>query len=421
MVNIVFISPCAVASGNKTTTDRLLSIFAERLGHSVIHVRATEAAADKLHTDNTTKRVNSATKIRTLWKSVDLCIALHAYRCAALLLDDDHDVGNNNSATASSSCTLVPLIVIFGGTDVNEMSSDPERMARMTAVIQRSAALVCFSVPLRDKASILWPNAVSKMHIIAQSVAVPDDYRLRIGSSSGIRTSDHFALCCSWSTPTDSVQLNQQCLLKDPSSSSIPSVCDCQMLHSMFSTPTVEQPKLFVLPAGLRAVKDPLFLCEAMTQWHDHDPQVFLVIVGPGIEGSITNEIHKWSNHQGIIYIPIMNQNCLYKLISSALCIAVINSSRSEGQPQAILEAMSIGKPVLVRNISGNTAVVTHRKTGLVYSTAEEFILQANELLVSTTLSSNLISEGLEYINTNHNIEKETLGYNSIISSLLLT
>ena len=41
---------------------------------------------------------------------------------------------------------------------------------------------------------------------------------------------------------------------------------------------------MFLLPAGWRAVKDPLYLREAFEEWHATDPRVVLVLIGPALE-----------------------------------------------------------------------------------------------------------------------------------------
>jgi len=41
---------------------------------------------------------------------------------------------------------------------------------------------------------------------------------------------------------------------------------------------------IFLLPAGWRAVKDPLYLRATFEEWHAVDPRVRLVLVGPALE-----------------------------------------------------------------------------------------------------------------------------------------
>jgi glycosyltransferase involved in cell wall biosynthesis len=50
----------------------------------------------------------------------------------------------------------------------------------------------------------------------------------------------------------------------------------------------------------------------------------------------------------------------------------VLNSSISEGMPNAVMEAMTLGTPVVVRQNSGNCALVQHGITGTVYTTAKQ-------------------------------------------------
>ncbi|MEM7382413.1 MAG: glycosyltransferase, partial [Bacteroidota bacterium] len=53
------------------------------------------------------------------------------------------------------------------------------------------------------------------------------------------------------------------------------------------------------------------------------------------------------------------------KMVGTAL---MISTSRWEGLPYALLEAMSLGIPVLASNVTGNSEVVTHGQNGYLYT-----------------------------------------------------
>jgi glycosyltransferase involved in cell wall biosynthesis len=82
-------------------------------------------------------------------------------------------------------------------------------------------------------------------------------------------------------------------------------------------------------------------------------------------------------------------------------------TSLTESSPNAIIEAMSLGKPVVATAVGGVTEVITHRKSGILispsdYTTLSEVIL---ELLDSPSLRSDLGIKAKEKVLTEHNFE----------------
>ncbi|XP_069894072.1 glycosyltransferase 1 domain-containing protein 1-like, partial [Dipodomys merriami] len=124
---------------------------------------------------------------------------------------------------------------------------------------------------------------------------------------------------------------------------------------------------VFLLICGLRQVKDPLFLVDAFSEWHEEEPGVYLVIVGPEVDPEFTREVKaRVKRASGVRLVGEMSQGDLHAAMKN--CFALVNSSLSEGMSAAILEAMDLEVPVLARNIPGNAAVVEHEVTGLLFS-----------------------------------------------------
>ena len=59
----------------------------------------------------------------------------------------------------------------------------------------------------------------------------------------------------------------------------------------------------------------------------------------------------------------------------------VLNNSQTEGLANTLLEAATIGIPILARNIPGNAAVVKHNINGLLYNDEDEFVQLALQLI----------------------------------------
>ena len=59
----------------------------------------------------------------------------------------------------------------------------------------------------------------------------------------------------------------------------------------------------------------------------------------------------------------------------------ILNHSVSEGMSNALIEALAVGRPVLARNIPGNTEILLPEKTCMIYDTDQEFIESALRFL----------------------------------------
>ncbi|KAI8507206.1 glycosyltransferase 1 [Branchiostoma belcheri] len=111
----------------------------------------------------------------------------------------------------------------------------------------------------------------------------------------------------------------------------------------------------------------------------------------------------------GILLLPPLPQADLHTLMLHTC--AVVNSSVSEGMSTAILEAMCLGVPVIARNIAGNAAIITHKETGLLYNSPEEFVSEAKYLLSDEDLCKTITAKAQDYVHMHHSgeAEKQTL------------
>jgi glycosyltransferase involved in cell wall biosynthesis len=158
----------------------------------------------------------------------------------------------------------------------------------------------------------------------------------------------------------------------------------------------------FLLPAGIRLVKNIPFAIKALKKLHEKYPFTRLLIVGPIIEtdeAEIVKELlaenKTWAEYIG--QIPHCEMGGLYKNAD-----AVLNTSHSEGQSTAIIEAMGAGLPVLVSANDGNLSLVTHGETGFVYHDEAEFLLYAQQLITQVNVRNALGERGQQYISV-HN------------------
>lgn len=141
-----------------------------------------------------------------------------------------------------------------------------------------------------------------------------------------------------------------------------------------------EEKTLFLCPAGLRPVKGVLELLEMFDQVAAESSDFHLAFCGPILDEAYSNRFLKalskrpWASYLGAIPSEFMT--------SAMRCADIIlNNSQTEGLANALLEAATIGIPILAKEIPGNAAVVTHGINGLLYNDKAGFSGYALQLL----------------------------------------
>lgn len=141
------------------------------------------------------------------------------------------------------------------------------------------------------------------------------------------------------------------------------------------------QRPLFLCPAGLRPVKgllELLGMCARLVAGGGSPLQ--LAFCGPPLDPDYSRQLlvaveqQPWAYYLGTIDPQAM---------ASAMRGAdvIVNNSQSEGLANALLEAATLGLPILARNIPGNAALVRHKVNGLLYADEMEFARYARQLL----------------------------------------
>lgn len=96
-------------------------------------------------------------------------------------------------------------------------------------------------------------------------------------------------------------------------------------------------------------------------------------------------------------------------------CQIFISTSRWEGMPVAVLEALAAGMVVLARDCSGNRDVIRHGENGLLYRTAGEAEAHLGRLLAEPAYAEKLAAPGPEeirrYFMPAHYAERLALAY----------
>ncbi|XP_060105446.1 glycosyltransferase 1 domain-containing protein 1 [Heteronotia binoei] len=287
-------------------------------------------------------------------KNFEAALGIHVYKAGRLLQG-----------------SRVPFGIIFGGTDVNEDAKCDEKSRVMAAILDEARFAVSFTEAMKETAAACWPHIRSKIHV----------------QSQGIVTVHNAAF--NWKKFLQSADILQ----------------DSTNLH------------LFLLICGLRRVKDPLYLVDAFSDWHQKERTVHLVIIGPAVDPVFAEEVkEKVQRADGVHLLPAIPQEDLHAITRN--CFAVVNSSVSEGMSAAILEAMDLKVPVLARNIPGNAAIITHKATGLLYSSPQEFIQLSQSLIDDPSLKRELVARAKEYITQHHSWDQEREAYQNLVLKL---
>jgi glycosyltransferase involved in cell wall biosynthesis len=331
------LSSLTEATGNAVTANRLLCHLEKRFSS----VRLVDANAS----------TPGSLRSTVVDGEVDLVVAVHAYRSGRLLLELPRSVHT---------------IIVLGGTDVNEALAPPplrpgweDARAVTLAALTRADAVVAFGPPLASRFRGFvcgTPALCAKLVVIGQAAVGGEE------GSSDLRA----------------------------------------VLGVLPDTP------LLLLVAGFRPVKRPLFLLPALAALradaHPRCSSAALVIVGPPLDADTTlavahasgaaclfavaglpappDSLGQYGGRDGLYCLPPVPHATL--LAWTAQADVALNSSDSEGESNALLEAAALGTPRVARWCEGNAALITHGVTGLLFHSAEEAVGSIRSLLVPT-------------------------------------
>jgi glycosyltransferase involved in cell wall biosynthesis len=261
--------------------------------------------------------------------------------------------------------TGLPYVVVFGGTDLNEYAFDPETYAVMTAAVDGAAALVAFTDNFMHRCLTLWPHVEDKLWQIPQGVRTLPPTSFSLAGRLGVDEGD----------------------------------------------------RVLLLPAGLRPIKDPMMLFRCVIEWHAEDPRVHLAIAGSSYDEDYEDLIRRrCATSPALHLLGALSPADLQTAMRQSA--AVLNTSLSECSPNALLEAMRLRRPVLARNIPGNTCIVHHELTGLTFSDAADFRRQAQRVLDDELYADRLTCHALAYVNRVHSMERECAAYGGLLDRL---
>ncbi|MGM0847052.1 MAG: glycosyltransferase [Bacillota bacterium] len=255
-----------------------------------------------------------------------------------------------------------PFVITMTGTDLNHDLYDERRREIVIGCLEEAAAITVFDREAKETLIREIGNIETKIHVIHQG-------------TSSLQTSD--------------IHISKE-----------------------------ENTFLFVLPAGIRKIKNIPFAIHALEKLHNQFTHIRLLLVGPVIEqdeGELIEKLTKkndWISYIG--QLPHQQMGAVYEHGD-----VVLNTSFSEGQPAAILEAMEKGLPVIASDNSGNRNILSHGNTGFLYTNESEFLDYAETLLNNNELRVKFGNAAKSYILHNHSREYETNTLLSIYEQVL--
>jgi L-malate glycosyltransferase len=175
----------------------------------------------------------------------------------------------------------------------------------------------------------------------------------------------------------------------------------------------------FLLPAGLRSVKNVLFPLQPLANLHAVYPGIRLLLVGPVLDAAYAAEVMEaLERYPFARYLGTVGHDAMGDLYRAA--DVVLNSSLIEGgMANSVLEALAYGKALLVTDIEGNRSIIKDCATGLLYRDAAEFCRKAEHLVTDAPLREKLGNNGRTLVRDKYPPEREAHSYLELYQSIL--
>lgn len=280
------------------------------------------------------------------------------------LLHAFHGYLGGRMGHALSQALDIPYLVTLTGTDVYHALCD-QRSLDMHAALRGAARLVAFHGCVRQRLAEHLPMAEERTVVIAQGVDLPEAIEPLPRHEEGT-----FA---------------------------------------------------FLLPAGMRPVKNVLFALEPLAALQAEHPEVRLLLAGPVLEAEYAAKVmDELERHPFVRYLGVVGHDAMGELYRKV--DVVLNTSLTEGgMANTVLEALAHGKPLLVSDIEGNRSIVRDGATGLLYRDADDFCVKAKQLMADAHLREKLGKNGRTLVRDNYSPEKEAKAYLSLYREILLS
>jgi len=221
----------------------------------------------------------------------------------------------------------IPTVVMLTGTDVNHGLDDPEQSDTIQTVMQRAAFVILQNPIIATTLARNQPTLATRLKTVTPGVILGDE-----------------------------------------------------IFHLRATLGVTQELTLFLLPAGLRPVKGAIGLLQIFDQLGADGKLFHLAICGPILDKDYGRrfltevETRPWASYLGAIPPEAMAE-------AMRSADVITNNSISEGLANSLLEAATIGIPILARKNPGNAALVRHEVNGLLYDDGKDCRRHATRLL----------------------------------------
>lgn len=225
-----------------------------------------------------------------------------------------------------------PLVISLRGTDLNEMLDDGATRPVIAEVLHHSHGIVVFHQSGRERLAGLDPLWGAKTRVIPNGVVLPVseiDYRVRLGID--------------------------------------------------------RQAFLFLAVSGLREVKRPLLVLPWLEELSRENLAVTYAHAGMPLESDVAAAFSAFAaSHRWLLHLAHVPHDEIDSFLRAGQVF--VASSRSEGMPHAVREAMLSGLPALLSDIDGHRNLATAEHEALFFHDRESFLAQAKRLMLNPEL-----------------------------------
>jgi glycosyltransferase involved in cell wall biosynthesis len=255
-----------------------------------------------------------------------------------------------------------PYIVTMGGTDINVDLQGSPTTKEIFRFLDTASYITVFTEDAKEKVRRLHDDWESKTHVIPQSAWMPQEAK---------------------------------------------------------KMPTFLAPHI-LLPAGLRSIKDVLHTLPALDQLIIPFPHLQFTIIGAKLDGRIFEQVKEacrtrpWMHYAD----PVPHDQMMEWYDKADI---VINSSISEGQSIALMEAMTACRPIIGRTNKANESLIQHGKTGWLYDDKEDFVRVVHEIMQNSYQRQQIVQLAKKTMDRHYSSEAEVTRYLELYTTCIKT
>lgn len=175
---------------------------------------------------------------------------------------------------------------------------------------------------------------------------------------------------------------------------------------------------VFLLPSGIRPVKNLELAIDGLEKLQPEFPHLRLLILGAIIDKQYSDRmLNRINDLPWVIYPGEFPHQQMYSLLSNG--DVVLNTSHAEGQPQAALEAMSLGKPCLLTAVPGNINIIENGVEGYYVHNQDDLVAVARKLILNQELCRQMGENARHLVEQKYSVEKELDAYEQLYRELV--